>query len=65
MIATHITAGKPIGGFWYCKRCGLVYLKNEISQAAIKYGCEYDTHSEFLKIERRIRAQQRIKNGIN
>jgi hypothetical protein len=55
----HVTANKSIAGFRYCARCGLMYLKNEWSQAAYKYGCNYDEHPEYKRVEQKVRKQQR------
>ena len=40
--------GKLTRSFNYCVKCGLIYLKNYISQQCIKLGCEYDEHATVL-----------------
>jgi len=30
-----------------CKKCGLVYLRNDISKLAIRLGCNHELHQEF------------------
>lgn len=32
----------------YCDKCGLVWLKNRISQVCIKAGCAHYKHPEYL-----------------
>jgi len=41
-----ILKGQP----WrYCKGCGLVFLKNEITELCKRLGCDFEDHPEYLK----------------
>lgn len=44
-------------GRQYCINCGLVYLHNDITEAAIKYGCEHEKHPGFIAVEKKIRNE--------
>jgi hypothetical protein len=35
-----------------CRYCGLVYLKNLISIWAVKKGCDYKEHPQYLSVLR-------------
>lgn len=32
----------------YCGRCGLIFLKNDISRLCKKLGCDYENHSTYI-----------------
>jgi hypothetical protein len=45
-------APKPLGKHWgipVCKKCGLLYLKNELTQWCVRQGCNYEEHPEYAK----------------
>jgi hypothetical protein len=37
---THRTSDKPLVKWYYCLKCGLVYLRNEVTSKAMRQGCE-------------------------
>lgn len=41
----------------YCRKCGLMYLKNDICQKAIKWGCLHEQHPSWpWKKEKKVKA---------
>lgn len=38
----------------YCGRCGLVFLRNEVTQRAIKLGCSYKRDMNYIAFCKRI-----------
>ena len=60
MLTPHTPERPKYLSRWFvCMRCGLVYLNNDISRAAIKYGCDYRDDPSYQRIERKIRNDQK------
>ena len=36
-----------IGAYQYCSKCGLISFKNELSQWAIRMGCNHKEHPSY------------------
>ena len=54
----HI-AVKVKGISWaVCKRCGLIYLKNDFTNWALKKGCNADDHPEYENARMRFTGQK-------
>ena len=34
----------------YCPKCGLLYLRNSITQWCIKMGCDHEYHPQYKKM---------------
>lgn len=46
----HQIADKPVGGFTVCKRCGLVYLRNDLTEWHIAMGCQAAEHPDAQRV---------------
>lgn len=48
-----------VNGKWmpwsFCNSCGLVRLKNERTNLAIKLGCNYKESQEYIKMDKQVR----------
>ena len=38
----------------YCPRCGLMYLKNQITRWCIKMGCDYEYHPQYKQMLKKL-----------
>lgn len=47
----HNPKGKIVGKD-YCVKCGLLYLRNEFTQWAIKMGCNNEDHPQHAQIRK-------------
>ena len=51
---SHVST--PMGGklpWRYCKHCGLVFLKNDISRLCVKLGCNYYLNKDYISYWRK------------
>ncbi len=40
----HNTAGKLLVGYKWCRKCGLLYLRNAATAEAVRQPCQDDRH---------------------
>lgn len=45
----------------YCRNCGLVALRNPISDWCVEKGCEYKNHSQYAHAFRKLAGGMEIK----
>ena len=43
----------------WCRRCGLLYLRNPATNWCIEKGCNYDDHPQYSQMIKRLTAQKK------
>lgn len=60
MRGHSFTPLKGVGKSW-CKNCGLVALRNPISDWCVDKGCEYKSHTQYQAALKRLAGGMRTK----
>ena len=59
MVAHSPIKSKSLPWLW-CRRCGLVYLRNSITDWCIAKGCNYDDHTGYKSAVQRLTVSRKL-----